>query len=100
MRSLAKHVNDILHDHRCLKNTFIGFTETQMKPSNSSIIADDTIKDFKINLNNTDDKFSSLAYGCQDDIAIIRKCDINVIFITSLRKGNFSEHFLTLFLVY
>lgn len=39
-----------------------------------------------MNFNNNNNKFLSLAYGCQDNIAIIRKFDINGISITNLRK--------------
>lgn len=63
-RSSANHVNNIVHDYRCLKNAFIGFTETQIKPSDSTSIIDDTLTDLNINSGNNDDKFLSLAYGC------------------------------------
>ena len=39
-----------------------------------------------MNFNNNNNKFLSLAYGCQDNIDIIRKFDINGISITNLRK--------------
>ena len=50
-----------------------------MKLSSSTFIIDDTPKDYKMNINNIENKFLSLAYGCYDDIAIIRKFDINSI---------------------
>ena len=31
VRSLLKHLNNIVYDYRCLKNDDIGFTETQNK---------------------------------------------------------------------
>ena len=50
-----------------------------MKPSDSKSIIDDIIKDSKLSLNNNNnkDKLFSLAYGCRDDIATIRKFDLN-----------------------
>ena len=75
------------------KNDVIGFTETQMKPSDSASRIDDLLKAFNMNFNNNDDKFLNLPYGCQDDIAII-------ISIINLRKDNFTERVFTLMLVY
>ena len=49
MRSLAKHVNDIVRDCRRLKNDVIGFTETQMKPSDSLSRIDVQLRHFNIN---------------------------------------------------
>ena len=75
------------------KNDVIGFTETQMKPSDSASRIDDLLKAFNMNFNNNDDKFLNLPYGFQDDIAII-------ISIINLRKDNFTERVFTLMLVY
>lgn len=58
-------------DYRCLKSDIIGFTETQIKPSDSGSIIDDTVKDFDIDFNRNDYKFLSIAYGCQIDTTII-----------------------------
>ena len=96
VQSLAKYVNDFLDN--CLtvdvwKNDVIGFTETQMKLSDSASRIDDLLKAFNMNFNNNDDKFLNLPYGCQDDIAII-------ISIINLRKDNFTERVFTLMLVY
>ena len=49
----------IVRDYRCLKNDVIGFTETQMKPSDSISIVDDTLKNFYMNFNSNNDKFLS-----------------------------------------
>lgn len=90
----------IVRDCRCLKNDVIGFTETQMKPSDSISIVDDTLKNFYMNFNNNNDKFLSWAYGSQDGIAIIKKFDINVMSIISLKKDNFTDCIFILMLVY
>ena len=70
-----------LFDYRCLKNDVIRFTGTQMKPSSSTSIIDDTLKDFNMNFYNSYVKFLSLAYECQDEITSIKKFDINGVSI-------------------
>ena len=35
VRSLPRHVDGILNDNRIINNNIIGFTETQVKPSDS-----------------------------------------------------------------
>ena len=52
-----------------------------------------------MNVNNNIDNLLSLAYECEDDIAITVKFDINVISIISLRKYNSTYRVLTLMLV-
>ena len=52
-----------------------------------------------MNVNNNTDNFLSLAFECEDDIAIIGKFDINVISIISFRKYNSTYRVLTLMLV-
>ena len=44
-----------------------------------------------MNFNNNVNKFLSLDYGCQDDIAITRKFDINGTSLVSLKKDSFLE---------
>ena len=94
------HVNDIVDHYRCLKTDLIGFTETQMKPSDSTSTGDDTPKPFNMNFNSSDDMFLILVHGCKDDIAIIKGFDINGIPIISLRKDSFSGHVFTLMLFF
>ena len=49
MQSLEQRVNNIVGDYRCLKNDVIGFTETQIKPSDYISKIGDTFKDFHMN---------------------------------------------------
>ena len=86
---MFENISLSLFDYRCLKNYVIGFTGTQMKPLDSTFIIDDTLKDFNMKFHNNYDKFLSLAYGCQDGIAITRKFDVNGISIISFRKDIF-----------
>ena len=90
VRSLTKYINDIVHDYRCLRNDVIGITKTQMKLSDPTTIVDDILKYFNMNVNNND-KFLNLSCRCQNDTEIIRKFDISVIFIISLKRDNFID---------
>ena len=72
-QSITKHLDDVVHGYRRLKNDVICFTETQMKPSDCSSIIGDKLKDLNINFDDNDDKFFSLADGCHDAIVIIKK---------------------------
>lgn len=90
VRSLAKYINDIVHDYRYLRNDVIGITKTQMKLSDPTTIVDVILKYFNMNVNN-DDKFLKLSCRCQNDTEIIRKFDISVIFIISLKRDSFTD---------
>ena len=50
VRSLPRHVYDILSDNRIINNDIIGFTETQIKPSDSTSKVIQTLNVFNINL--------------------------------------------------
>lgn len=80
-------------------NGFIGFRETQIKPSDFTSIIDDTLKDFNMSFNNSYEKSSNLLYGCQNDAVIIRNFDIDGITIISLKKVHFTNCVFTLILV-
>ena len=80
-------------------NGFIGFRETQIKPSDFTSIIDDTLKDSNMSFNNSYEKSLNLLYGCQDDAVIIRKFDIDGITIISLKKVHFTNRVFTLILV-
>ena len=53
-----------------------------------------------INFNNNKNKFSSLAYGCRNTIAVLDKFDANGLCIFSFKKDTFAEIVFTLMLVY
>ena len=57
VRSLSKHINDIARDDRIINNDIIGFTETQIKPSDSTCKIMETLNFFNINFNNDENKF-------------------------------------------
>ena len=59
MRSLPRHVYDLVSDDRIINNNIKGFTETQMKPSESTCKIIETLNFFNINFyNNEIFKFS------------------------------------------
>ena len=61
MRSISKPVNDIVRDSRIMNNDIIGLTETQISLSDSTCRIVETLNFFNINLNNSENKFLSLA---------------------------------------
>ena len=64
-----------------MNNDIIGLTETQISLSDSTCRIVETLNFFNINLNNSEDKFLSLAYGCRSNIAV---SDTNLILIEIL----------------
>ena len=52
VRSLPRHVSDIVSDNRIINNDIIGFTETQINPSYSISKIIETLSLFNINFNN------------------------------------------------
>ena len=84
--SLPRNVDDILSGNRIINNNIIGFTETQIKPSDSTSKIIETLNVFNINFNNNENKFLSLAYGCKNDIAVLNKFDANGVSILSFKK--------------
>ena len=72
MRSLLRHVDDILSDNRIKSNNLIGFTEIQTKLSDSTSKIIETLNFFNINFNNKENKLLSFANGCRN-IALLNK---------------------------
>ena len=64
MRSLSKHVDDIVADNRVMNNDIIGFTETQINPSDSTCKIIETLNLFNISFNKNENKFLRLIYEC------------------------------------
>ena len=99
MRSLSKHVDDIVSNKRLI-NDIIGFTETQINPSNSTSKIIKTLNFFNINFNNNENKFLSLAYGCKNDVVVLDKFDTSGVSIFSFTKHACANRVFTLMLVY
>ena len=64
MRSLSKHVDDIVTDNRVMNNDIVGFTETQINPSDSTCKIIETLNLFNISFNKNENKFLRLIYEC------------------------------------
>ena len=96
VRSLPRHVGDILSDNRTINNDIIGFTETQIKPSDSTSKIIETLNVFNIHFNNNEDKFLSLAYECKNDVAVLNKFDANGVSILSFNKHAFAGRIFNL----
>ena len=76
-RSLPRHVDDIVSNNRVINKDIIRSTETQSKPSDSTYKTIEMFNLFNIDFNNNETKFSSLAYGCKNDVALLDKFDAN-----------------------
>ena len=48
VQSLAKHVQDLINDYKVLKDYVVGFTETQIKPSDSTCLINEVFKNKKV----------------------------------------------------
>ena len=62
VRTVSKHVDDIVSNDIIIINDIIGFTETQISLSNSTCKLIKTFNSFNVNFNNHKNKFLSLAY--------------------------------------
>ena len=69
VRSLPRHLSDIVGDNRIINSDIIRFTETQINPSNSVSKIIETLSLFNINFNNNENEFLILAYKCRNDVA-------------------------------
>ena len=99
MRSLSKHVDDIVSNNRIINNDVIWFTETQISSSDSSRKIIRALNFFDINFSNNENKFLSLDYGCRNDVAVLDKFDTYGVSIFSFKKHGFSNIVFTLMLV-
>ena len=94
-QSLSKHINDIGSDDRIINNDIIGFTETQINPSDSNCKMIETLNFFNTSFNNDENKFLSLAYGCRNNVAILDKFNANgVLSLVSRNMLLLTEHSL------
>ena len=100
VKSLPRHVGDVVSDNRIINSSIIGFTETQIKPSDSTCEVIEKLNFFNINFNSNESKFLGLAYGCRNDVAVLNKFDTNGVFIISFKKHAFANRVFTLMLVY
>ena len=84
MGSLSKLADDIASDNRIINND-IGFTETQIIPSESTWKITKAFN-FSFNFNRNENILLSLASGSRNNIALLDKFDANGICLFSFRK--------------
>ena len=94
VRSLPGHIYDILSDNRIINNNIIGFTETQIKSSDSTYELIETLNLFNINFNKNKNKLLSLPYGRRNDVAVLNKFDANGVSTFSFKEYAFAEIYL------
>ena len=100
VRSISKHVDDIVSDGRIINNDIIGFTETQINLSDSTYKTMKALNFFNNNFNNNENKFLSLAYACKNNVAILDKFDTNGVSVFCFKKHGFADRVFALMLVY
>ena len=87
VRSRSKDVYDIISDD-------IGFTETQIIPSDSICKIMEILTFFNFDFNNKENKFSNLAYRCRNNVAILDEFDANGVCLVSFKKHAFADECL------
>ena len=100
VRSLSKHVNDIVSHSRIMNNDIIGLAEKLTSLSDSTCSIVETWNFFNINFNNSDDKFLSLDYRHRNNVAVLDKFDTKGVSIFSFKKHDLADRVFTLKLVY
>ena len=100
VRPLPGHADDILSDNRIINNNIIGYTETRIKPWDSTCEIIETLNLFNINFNNNENKLLSLAFGRRNDVVVLNEFYANGVSILSFKKHAFAERIFTLMLVY
>ena len=92
--------SDIATDNRITNNSIIGFTETQINPTDCIIKIMETFHFLNINFNNNENEFLCLAYGCGNDLPLLNKFDANGVSILSFKKHTIADRVFTLMLVH
>lgn len=73
IRSLSKHWKDVSKDCRLFENEFLGFTESQLKPSELQTDLQKTLEPLNMHFYNNEDKSWNLAYSSQKSISNTQK---------------------------
>ena len=98
-RSLNKHLIDIAHDERRLKNDVICLTEIQLSAlSNHQSSLD--LEDFKVIFNNREDKFQSIAVYSKSEIPIVSHTKLSRAFYITINKPTFDIRNIKLLVLY
>ena len=100
MRTLSKHVDDIVSNDRTIDNDAVWFTETEINLSDSTCKIIKIFSFFNINVNISENRFLNLADRCRNDVAVLDKFNGDGVSIFSFRKYAFANKVFTLILVY
>ena len=98
--SLPRYVGDIVSGNIIINNYIIGFTETQIKPSDCTSKIREILSFFNINFNSNENKFLSSPYGYRNDVALLNEFDANEVSILSFKKQTFANRVFALMLGY
>ena len=99
LRSIPRHVDDIVSEKTIINSNIIGFTETQIKPSDSTSKIKETLNLFNISFNSNKAKYLNLGCRCRNDIRVLNKFDANGLSILNFKKYDFVDRVFTLMLV-
>ena len=100
VRSLSRHLDDIISDNRIVNSNIIEFMQTHIKLSDSTCKTTETLRFFKIGFNNNENKLLSLACRCRNDVAVLTRFEANGVSILTVKEYDFVDRVLTLTLVY
>ena len=100
VRTLSKHVDDIVSDDRIIDNDTVRFTDTEINLSDSTCKIIKIFSFFNINVNKSENRFLNLANRCRNDVTVLYKFNGDGVSIFSFRKHAFANKVFTLILVY
>ena len=101
VRSLSKHVMDVVADNRLCNSDALCFTETQIHPNQSvSNIIQHLVTYQSIHFNNNIDPFLSVAYSHVHSVVCLPDVNYPGVSVFKLAKKEFSDLQLTVGLIY
>ena len=100
MRTLSKHVDDIVSNDRTIDNDAVWFTETEINLSDSTCKIIKIFSFFNISVNENENRYLNLADRCRNDAAVLDKFNGDGLSIFSFRKHAFANKVFILILVY
>ena len=100
MKSLSRHVHDIVRENIIINTDIIEFTQTQTDSSDSAWQIIELLMFFNIKFINNENKSLDLDWKCRNDIAVFDKFDANGVSVLCFKKNAFAGTLFTLILVY
>ena len=99
VRSLRKHCTDLKFDYGVIQSDILAFTETRLKPSQTTEFIEESLNTVYITRQDNDNDFLSLAFctkiNCQCSIQVFFR-EING-FLATIRKSqiSFNDYYFT-----